>query len=190
MGVLDTGLKLHAKIAREGLEGDALVVNSLADMYAKCGLLAEAQNVFDKLPFSSTGSWTILITGYACQGKNLHVYDLFCRMEREGIWPDKVTFLSLFTACSHAGLVDEGQKYFINMCGGYGIFPNADHLNCMLDLYSRAGQLDKVSVILDKMPFQPNLSTWHTVLAACRKWGHVELGRHAFQGALTLDENE
>ncbi|MCO5580820.1 hypothetical protein L7F22_034692 [Adiantum nelumboides] len=188
-GVLNQGRQIHTKLVKQGIEKDILVGKALVDFYAKCSLLLEAQNVFDKLSSTSSVSWTVLITGHACQGENLQIFELFHRMEKQGIEPDNVTFLSLLTACSHVGLVEEGEEYFAYMCRCYRIAPSMDHLNCVVDIYSRAGQFERLSFLLDKMPFQPDLSTWHTVLSACRKWGDVELGRHAFQSALMLGEN-
>ncbi|KAH7283167.1 hypothetical protein KP509_35G064800 [Ceratopteris richardii] len=189
IGVVCEGLKLHMRIVQEGVERESLVGNALVDFYAKCGFFVEAQNVFSKLSSASSVSWTVLITAYACQGRYLEVFRKFYRMMEQGLEPDKVTFLSLLTTCSHVGLVDEGLKYFACMWKGYGIAPNMDHINSMLDIFSRAGQLNNASFILDKMPFQPDISTWHTILSACRKWGDVELARQAFDSALMLGEN-
>ncbi|KAI5064650.1 hypothetical protein GOP47_0021320 [Adiantum capillus-veneris] len=188
-GVLNQGLKLYTRLVREGFERDCLIGKALVDFYAKCGLLLEAQNVFDKLPSISSVLWTVLMTGHACRGENLQIFELFRRTEEQGIEADKVTFLSLLTACSHAGLVDEGLYYFAYMYRGYGIAPSMDHLNCIVDVYSRAGQFERLSFLLEKMPFQPDLSTWHIILCMCRKWGDVVLGRHAFESALLLGEN-
>jgi hypothetical protein len=42
--------------------------------------------------------------------------------------------------------------------------------------------------MLQQMPTQPNIVTWETILGSCRKWGNVLLARHAFESAVTLDE--
>lgn len=43
--------------------------------------------------------------------------------------------------------------------------------------------------MLEKMPFQPDLVTWSTLLGACQNWGNVELGRQSFEWVARLDEN-
>lgn len=58
----------------------------------------------------------------------------------------------------------------------------------MVDLLCRAGRLDEAVAMVEKMPIQPTLVVWHIVLSACHKWGSVELGRHAFDRAVCLDE--
>lgn len=70
----------------------------------------------------------------------------------------------------------------------FGIAPSMKHHNCMVDLYSRAGQLGEAVVMLEKIPSQPDFVTWSILLGACQKWGSLELGRHAFEHAVRLDE--
>lgn len=38
------------------------------------------------------------------------------------------------------------------------------------------------------MPLEPDVVVWVTVLGACQKWKDVEVGRCAFQAALSLDK--
>jgi pentatricopeptide repeat protein len=42
-------------------------------------------------------------------------------MIASGIRPNHITFVSLLTACSHAGFVDKGLKYFYSMKDEYGM---------------------------------------------------------------------
>jgi pentatricopeptide repeat protein len=60
----------------------------------------------------------------------------------EGVEPDRVTFLVLLTAYSHAGLLDEGLCYFESMGSVYN-FPAIELYACMIDLLDRAGHLHK-----------------------------------------------
>jgi pentatricopeptide repeat protein len=50
------------------LQTDLVLGNSLIIMYAKCGALDEAQNVFEQLPVKDVMSWTSLIDGYGEHG--------------------------------------------------------------------------------------------------------------------------
>ena len=65
-----------------------------------------------------------------------------------------------------------------------------EHYACMIDLLGRAGLVNKAIAMLDNVPSRPNSSFWHTILGACQKWGDVELGRHAFNHAMRMDEND
>ena len=162
--------------------------SALIEMYAKCGSMLEAQQVFDIRQARSLIEWTSLISGYARNGENDIVFELFEKMrEEEGLWPDEVTFLSLLSACCHVGLVNHGQRYFDAM-KKYGITPSIKHYNCMIDLFGRAGRLEEAVLALKNMPFQPDLVSWSTLIDACRRWGNLDLGREAFENMSRLNE--
>eukprot|EP00250_Pteridium_aquilinum_P018784 c24206_g3_i1 orf=1-414(+) len=64
-GAIDKGRKLHEMISEGGFKTDSFVGNGLVGLYAKCGSLSEAQEVFDKLLNQDVVSWSALIAGYA-----------------------------------------------------------------------------------------------------------------------------
>jgi pentatricopeptide repeat protein len=63
---------------------------------------------------------------------------LFCEMQRTDLKPDH-DHLCFLSACSHAGLVEKGWKFFECMSQDYGITPRGKHYACMVDLLGRAG---------------------------------------------------
>jgi pentatricopeptide repeat protein len=102
--------------------------------------------------------------------------------------PNLVTFLSVLNACSDGGLVSMGQMLFTSMRDDFGLIQTLDHFTCMIDLLGRAGLIDEVIMTIEKMPFHPGIVAWHSVLGACKKWGNVDLGKHAFEYVLSLDD--
>ena len=185
----ETGELIHEHVTRIGLlEKDSFVGSSLIQMYVKCGLIQSAQEVFDSMQQRDIAGWNALFTGYTRQGESKLVLEIFDKMINEGIKPDDVTFLSILSACSHAGSVEKGRLYFDALGKEYGIEPTIKHYNCMVDLFGRAGQIKEALSMLRSMPFSPDLVVWTTLLASCRKWGNVEIGRQAFEAALRLDD--
>ncbi|CAK9201053.1 unnamed protein product [Sphagnum jensenii] len=55
-------LVLSQKMQREGSHG--FVGNSLVDMYAKCGSIEDARQVFDRMPRRDVVAWNAMIFGY------------------------------------------------------------------------------------------------------------------------------
>ncbi|KAH7282516.1 hypothetical protein KP509_35G034300 [Ceratopteris richardii] len=191
LGALEGGLNIHAEIVRKGLgEHDFTAANALLDMYASCGMLTSAEEIFEWLPIRSIVSWSSLVAGYAQMGQLNHFFHTLKKMEAEGVQPNSITFVSILKACSHSGLVDEGQMYFDAMSKHLNFYPSIEHYTCFLDILSRAGQLDKAAYLLGKMPFSPNSVMWHTLLGACKKWHHADLGQEAFDHAMRLDERD
>ena len=62
------GRYIHAHIVREGMEEDVLIGSSIVEMYANCGALSEARNVFDEFPSRDVAFWNAIIAGYSHHG--------------------------------------------------------------------------------------------------------------------------
>ncbi|KAK8940486.1 Pentatricopeptide repeat-containing protein [Platanthera zijinensis] len=187
IGALRKGAKIHGQAIKEGLHFDVFVATCLIDMYAKCGRLVDAMNLFAGMPMRASGPWNAIIAGHGAHGEGKKALELFSEMEKDGVFPDHVTFVSLLSACSHAGLVQHGEKYFRLMKIGYGIEPMVKHYACMVDLLGRAGNLEAAYKFIQKMPLKPDSSVWGALLAACRNHGNVELGRLASDRLFEID---
>ncbi|KAH7292474.1 hypothetical protein KP509_29G070600 [Ceratopteris richardii] len=185
------GKSIHAQLSNSGgnLTEDIQLATVLVDMYAKCGDMVTAQQLFECMLSRDTVTWTSLIAGYAGQGESDLVFELLGRMKDEGISPDGETFLGVLIACAHAGLVEEGQMFFETMRSDFGIAPTIEHLNCIVDLLGRVGRLSEAVLMLNQSSVPPDQIMWGTVLSACRKWHDVEVARHAFHCAVALDSN-
>ncbi|KAE8692996.1 Pentatricopeptide repeat-containing protein [Hibiscus syriacus] len=140
LGTLTVGLWVHRLVLKKSFRNNVRVNNSLIDMYSRCGSIEFAREVFDKMQERTLVSWNSIIVGFAVNGFADEVLKYFGAMQKEGFKPDGVSFTRAFTACSHAGLVDEGFHYFDIMKRIYRISPRIEHFGCIVDLYSRAGK--------------------------------------------------
>jgi pentatricopeptide repeat protein len=193
---LENGSKMHRAIEAGGgrrwlLGADLTVANSLIDMYARCGDLAKAQQVFDALDAPDLVSWNMLIAGYA-QLEDDSAFRMMERMEQTGTMPDSATFRSALVACNHGGFVDEAERCLILMTPGHNnrVGLGLEHCTCMIELLGRAGQMNKAAEAVARLPFHPDAVMLSTLLGACRKWGNLELGTLAFEQAVWLDQVE
>ncbi|KAI5083700.1 hypothetical protein GOP47_0003443, partial [Adiantum capillus-veneris] len=188
MRKMEIGLDIHVEISRKDFLGRENVLGSaLIDMYANCGALGKAKEVFDRLCARDTVSWTALIAVYCQHGHVKEALDLFEEMEEEGLSPDAVTFACLLKACGSTGAVKQGEFFFEYMKNYYGIIPTVEDLTCMVDLFGHAGCFDKAMAIIKRMPCLDYLPAWSAFLSACRKWGNVKLGKLAFDHVVRLD---
>ncbi|PHT53960.1 Pentatricopeptide repeat-containing protein, mitochondrial [Capsicum baccatum] len=175
-GALNMGEYIQDFVEDQKLALDPVHGTVLIDMYAKCGLLVKAVNVFDNMETKDVKCWTAMIMGYGVHGKAKDAIALFHRMEDEGFRPNEVTFLAVFSACSHGGLVAEGISYFRRMVLEYGLTPKIEHYGCLIDILGRAGLLETARELIKGLPIEGDASAWRTLLAACRVHGSVELG--------------
>ncbi|KAF4376729.1 hypothetical protein F8388_025600 [Cannabis sativa] len=165
---------------------DIMVETALLDMYAKCGRVDTARKVFENMSIRNVVAWNAMLSGLAMHGRGKAVLDLFLHMVKE-IKPDDLTFTSLLSACSHSGLVKEGQYYFHNLELLYGIRPKIEHYACMVDLLGRAGHLAEAEVLIRKMPMPPNEVVLGSLLGSCSIHGKLELGERVIKELIQLD---
>lgn len=185
--LVEQGKQMHACTVKVPYGLEISVANSILDMYMKCGLTDEAGAVFREMPARNVVSWTVMITGYGKHGIGRKAVDLFNEMQENGIEPDSVTYLAVLSACSHSGLVEEGQEYFSSLCRNQQSKPQVEHYACMVDLLGRAGRLKEAKDLIEKMPLKPNAGIWQTLLSACKMHGNVEMGREVGEILFRLD---
>ncbi|PIA41541.1 hypothetical protein AQUCO_02200163v1 [Aquilegia coerulea] len=187
VGALDLGKWIDQYIKRNGMELNLFLGNALADMFSKCGCLAEARRVFNEMQVRDVITWTIIISGLATHGHANESFDHFYDMLECGIKPNEITFMGILSACTHAGLVEEGLKFFNQIDKVYGISPTIEHYGCVVDLLSRAGRLNEAEDLINSMPMKPNVIVWGALLGGCRIYKDVERGERVVQHILKLD---
>ncbi|KAG0480787.1 hypothetical protein HPP92_011645 [Vanilla planifolia] len=176
-GELKIGRSLHGYITVNGLEINITLGTSLLDMYCKCGVIGMAMDVFAAMPVKNVASWNCLIRGMAINGHGAVAVRLYEEMKRDfNLRPDGLTFLNLLQACSHAGLIEKGVKYFTQMISEYGIVPSVKHYGCMVDLYGKAGRVKEAMEIVRSMHVKPDSVIWVALFNGCRDHGYRDLG--------------
>ncbi|KAL1561761.1 pentatricopeptide repeat-containing protein [Salvia divinorum] len=187
LGALDKAEQIHLYVDEKGF-GTALPINNaLIDMYAKCGSLDRATEVYGRVHRKNVISWTSMINAFATHGDVDNALTHFRQMRVENVEPNWITFVGVLYACSHAGLVEEGEKLFESMVKHYVIAPRLEHYGCMVDLYGRAGRLRDALEIVESMPMAPSIVIWGSLMAACRIHGESELGEFAAKRLLEID---
>lgn len=189
LGALDMGKWVHMYADGIGLTRNQFVGNALIDMYAKCGNIESAIDVFNTLDRKDIITWNTIINGLAIHGHAVDALSLFDRMKNAGEKPDGVTFVGILAACTHMGLVQDGFSYFQSMVDCYSLVPQIEHYGCMVDLLGRAGLLDQAIDFVRKMPMKPDSVIWASLLGACRIYKNVDLAELALQQLIDLEPN-
>ncbi|XVE62196.1 hypothetical protein DITRI_Ditri06bG0099300 [Diplodiscus trichospermus] len=186
-GVLELGQQVHAFIKKTGHKVDAHLGSSLIDMYAKCGNLDDAEMIFKQANDMNIVLWTSMISSCALHGQGREAVRLFEFLASEGIKPNEVTFIGVLTACSHAGLVEEGCRYFRLMKEVFGIKPGVEHFTCMVDLYGRAGQLNETKKFILENGIYHISAVWRSFLSSCRLHRDVGMAEWVSEKLLRLE---
>ncbi|KAF6144751.1 hypothetical protein GIB67_016825 [Kingdonia uniflora] len=166
LGALDFGGWVHEYVRRKKLDRANNVCTALLDMYAKCGEILKAKQLFDSSFEIETTTWNAMINGFAVNGCGKEALELFLEMLKEGHKPNGITMIGVLCACNHGGLVEDGRKWFKAM-KGFGITPGIEHYGCMVDILGRAGYLKEAEELIKSMPYEVNGIILSSFLFSC-----------------------
>ncbi|GAB4855583.1 hypothetical protein Ancab_024206 [Ancistrocladus abbreviatus] len=177
IGALDMGKWIHAYVNENNLRNDIHLGTSLVDMYAKCGSIDIAMQLFDAMCEKNICTWNAILLGLSFHGHGHAALELFKQMEYLGLVPNDITFVAVLSACSHVGATDEGQKQFKRMVKEFNIMPKIEHYGCMVDILGRRGLIEEAKELIKIMPMEPNIVIWGSLLNACKIHGYTEIDR-------------
>ncbi|KAL4180021.1 hypothetical protein AMTRI_Chr13g90080 [Amborella trichopoda] len=187
LGALEQGEWIHKYTKQRIIGFNPILFTAIVDMYSKCGNIDKALAIFESGQCKPLSSWNSMIAGLAMHGRGKEAIGLFSRLEFSGLKPDNVTFIGVLSACNHAGLVEEGREYFLQMQETYKIIPDIKHHGCIVDILGRAGLLKEAEELIENMPIEPDIVIWGSLLSACRNHGDVEIGERAARRLSELD---
>ena len=187
LGALELGNWASNLMDRNEFLGNPVLGTALIDMYAKCGRMDSAWEVFRGMRKKDIVVWNAAISGLAMSGHVKAAFGLFGQMEKSGIEPDGNTFVGLLCACTHAGLVDEGRQYFNSMERVFTLTPEIEHYGCMVDLLGRAGFLDEAHQLVKSMPMEANAIVWGALLGGCRLHRDTQLVEGVLKQLIALE---
>jgi len=177
---------LHGYLVRSGFDNKMFVADALLDLYSKCGNLDSAVRVFDSTTEKDVVLWSSMIAGYGAHGLGQEAVALYQKMIGSSIKPNSVTFVSVLSACSHSGMVQEGRQIFDSMTRVYGVMPNPEHQSAMVDLLGQAGKLQEAIKFIQEMDGRAVADTWCALLAACREH-NTEMSEAVAENLIKLD---
>ncbi|WOG95268.1 hypothetical protein DCAR_0414580 [Daucus carota subsp. sativus] len=176
LGALERGKWIHLYMNKFRISVSSNISTALIDMYAKCGEIDCASQVFSELYRPDVQNFSSIITGFSNHGLGNHALRIFNQMLAKKVKPNEITILGVLKGCSHAGLVEEGTSIFFNMENLWGIVPKLEHYGCYVDLLGRAGYLERAFRAVKRMPMEPDIVIWRALLSACRVHQDVNFG--------------
>eukprot|EP01018_Ginkgo_biloba_P007726 Gb_41233 [translate_table: standard] len=161
LAALEQGVKIHEEIIRNGFQSDVFVENALVDMYAKCGSIRKARELFDKMPQPNLVTWNTMIAGYAQNGHADEAFKLFQKMPNR----DAVSWNAMIAGYAQSGHVDEALKLFQKIPK-----PNVVSWNVMIAGYAQNGYGEEALKFFRQMQLagmKPDSKTFASVFPAC-----------------------
>lgn len=166
LGNVAVGKSIHGKTVRVGFMLDIVVANSLISMYFKYGECKESLKLFDEMPERNSGSWNVLLAGYASSSDCFYVkevWDVVRSMQKDGIKPDAFTISSLLPLCGNPiGKLSSGKElhcYIVKNELDLDFGSNV-HLGCgLIDTYSRDNKIIASRYVFDQIKSK-NIYVW------------------------------
>ena len=168
LGALETGTRIHAEIVisqERSLMKNYMLGTSLVQMYAKCGVLSNAQQVFDELPIRDVITWTTLISGFCLHGHNVKALSCFYLMRHEGLSPDAATFACVLKVCGKIGSIKKTNEMHAEIVRG-GLMENDTILRtALMDMYAQCDDINMARQVFDEIAIR-NVVCWTVLICA------------------------
>ncbi|KAG4143925.1 hypothetical protein ERO13_D05G003100v2 [Gossypium hirsutum] len=171
-----SGLSLHAAVLKTGIQANVIVSNHVLNMYAKCGSINFARQVFDEMSEKNLVSWSAMVSGYEQVGEPLLALDLFSQMR---LAPNEYIFSSAISACSNLMLLSEGRQIHAqSIKGGYASVSFVS--NALISMYMKCGHSkDALSVYSGAL--QPNVVSYNAIITGFIENQQPEKGFEVFK---------
>lgn len=180
-GLLDLclGRIAHAYFIESGFELGGWVINTLTDMYAKCGSLADAHHMFERSSKQDVVTWGVLILGFVQHGHYEEGCKRFWHMLAEGLKADEAAFLGGLKACSGIG----------DLCLGKLIHSHLIERDCdlhtsigntLLDFYGKCGSFKDALAVFEALKKRDEI-TYNAIIAACAHYSQSQESLQLFQ---------
>ncbi|KAF4356374.1 hypothetical protein F8388_013239 [Cannabis sativa] len=167
---LENGKWVHYRIRHLGYDPfksnqnfNVILATAIVDMYAKCGNLKTAKDLFNNMPQKNSVAWNSMIAAYNQYGQGKDSLDLFLSMQiAELVLPDQATFLGVLSACAHLGGLILGQclhayisktKWINDLAVG----------TALVDMYAKVGDPNSAWKIFDNLQ-KKDVKAWTSMI--------------------------
>lgn len=162
---LQQGMEIHAYIVASRWLSDVVVATSLVNMYGKCGSVQYARQVFSSIQAPDLVSWNAMITVYGQQGhlkEAVHLYQQMCLKEQI---PNKVTFISILSACTGPTDLAQGKEIHAQVFN-FEFESDPTVRSALVNMYSKCGSFQDAWNVFEKLRSR-NVDLWNSMTAAC-----------------------
>lgn len=183
--ILRLGKTIHAHLLVSNQASETHVVenNTLLNLYAKCGQLSVAHQMFGRMRMRNVVSWGTLMAGYFHNGFCSIVLELMKSMvEVDGLRLNKYILSTVLSCCADDGLYCEGQQ-----CHGYaeksGLIFKQHVKNALVSVYSMCTDVDGAMRVFNGMPGF-DIVTYNSVLSGLLEHGSLREALDVFRRML------
>ncbi|KAJ0013638.1 hypothetical protein Pint_19914 [Pistacia integerrima] len=183
---LATGKWAHDRVCELGYDPfesksncNVILATAIVDMYAKCGCLKVARDLFNKMPKRNLVAWNSMIAGYNQYGHAEEALRIFSEMRFSGFDPDKATFLSVIGASAKLGALALGQSLHAYI-SKLSIDKDVAIGTALLDKYAKIGDAKTARQIFHDLQTKDAMA-WTSMIIGLAMHGHGEEALSTFK---------
>ncbi|CAI9086972.1 OLC1v1020917C1 [Oldenlandia corymbosa var. corymbosa] len=173
----EPGKQIHAHSLKNGFvlggtPDNNFVQTKLVQMYARCGHLDDAVQVFEEMPVRSLYAWIAIMNMFLDNGFFEEAFSCFQDLQLEDIELEFFAFPVALKICSGvnggAGLGSQLHGTVIKR----GFTSNIYVGNALIDMYGKCGRLEDAKAVFDLM-LERDCVSWNSIVTACTANGMV-----------------
>lgn len=173
------GMEVHRLVNERRIEMDVSLCNAVIAMYAKCGSLDYARELFDEMSERDEVSYGSVISGYMVYGFVEKALDVFRGMGNPGLSTWNAVISGMVQNNRFEGVLDLVREMML----GYGLKPNAVTLASILPLFSQFSNLrggKEVHAYALRTMCDQNVYVATAIVDAYAKLGFIHGAREVF----------
>eukprot|EP00250_Pteridium_aquilinum_P000340 c10377_g2_i1 orf=681-1886(+) len=165
----EVGRQVHTLMVSSELDSNSLLGNHLIRLFALCGSLLEVNQAFCRISDPNVITWSAIISAHVQAGENEQAVELYCKMQDEGVEPDRVLYLSILKACGFSQNIDQGRRIHDRIVS-HGFDVDVFIGSTIIDMYAKCSSLVDAQNTFDKLANRNKVS-WHAMIS-----GYVQSG--------------
>jgi pentatricopeptide repeat protein len=162
--VIFEGKQVHARVVQSGFLGNKFVQTALLDMYAKCGFISDAWEVFDKMDGKDVVAWTAMICGYC----KVSMMDEACRLFDKMGERNEVSWSTMVAGYANYGDMKAAKELYDSMPA-----KNSVTWVAMIAGYGKCGNVVEAQKVFEEIAV-PDASSWAAMLVCYAQNGYAK----------------
>ncbi|CAN6444634.1 unnamed protein product [Victoria cruziana] len=171
LSALKVGKDVHELAVQTGWESDVFVGAGLVDMYAKCGCVDRAHEVFDKMPVRDVVLWNSMVGAYAQNGRPNEALSLCREMRLKGFRLTDATIVTALSASADSAALPQGREiHGYSWRNGFAAHERVG--TALVDMYAKGGLVENARRLFDRLAEKRTIS-WNAMIAGYGMHGHA-----------------
>ncbi|XP_057533870.1 pentatricopeptide repeat-containing protein At2g22070-like [Amaranthus tricolor] len=194
---LDLGRQIHSMSIKLGFQKNLRIDNSVMYLYLKCGLIDDADKLFDELDSISLVTWNAMIAGHAqmtdiaenvisAHQSGNRALNFYLKMNRSGTKPDLFTLSSVLSVCSALVVLEYGEQVHAQTIKS-GFLADVIVGTSLVNMYSKCGNIDNAQKAFEEM-HKRTLIAWTSMISAFAQHGKSQEALQLFKAMLSAGE--